>query len=72
MIVMFYSKEGCHLCDEVMVILDDFPCTVNIINIDHDEETFAKYHYSIPVLIIGDVTLQAPITRGQIRAAFAT
>lgn len=71
MIVTLYSKEGCHLCDEVIEILDDFPCTINLIDIDHDEDAFAKYHYSIPVLTIGDVTLQAPITREQIRAAFA-
>ena len=70
MIVTLYSKDGCHLCDDVMVLLDDFPCTVNIIDIDQDEAAFAKYHYSIPVLVIGDVTLQAPITREEIRAAF--
>ncbi len=72
MIVTLYSKENCHLCDDVVEILDDFPCTINLIDIDHDEAAFAQYHYLIPVLTIGDVTLQAPITREDIRAAFAT
>ncbi len=72
MIVTLYSKDGCHLCDEVMDILGDFSCTINLIDIDHDKAAFAKYHYSIPVLTIGDMTLQAPITREQIRTALAT
>lgn len=71
MIVTLYSKDGCHLCDEVVEMLEDFHCTINLIDITQDDAIFAQYHYTIPVVTIGDVTLQAPITRAQLRAAFA-
>jgi len=72
MIVTLYSKDGCHLCDEVKEMLEEFSCTINLIDITQDDAIFAQYHYTIPVVIIGYVTLQAPITRAQLRAAFAT
>ena len=75
MIVTLYSKEGCHLCDEVKEMLGGLtavnPHTLNIIDITQDEAIFARYHYLIPVVTIGDITLQAPITHAQLRAAFA-
>jgi hypothetical protein len=53
-------------------MLEAFPCTINLIDITQDEAIFARYHYLIPVVTIGDVTMQAPITRAQLRTAFAT
>ena len=68
--VVLYTKEGCGLCDEVKAELAalaaDYPHTLTEIDITTQPGLFQKYRYTIPVVHIGDVELQAPITRQQL------
>jgi glutaredoxin len=56
-----YSKPDCHLCEEAKVVLDkvaaEFNTTVEVINIEQDNEAYEKYRYDIPVIFLGDVKL---------------
>ena len=65
--VKLYTRQGCHLCDEVKDnILDlekEIPLTLNEIDIDQDEELLKKYGLEIPVIEVGPYTLKAPIER---------
>lgn len=63
--VLFYTKPGCHLCDDVDEVLDILaqrhPLAVQHIDITQDVELYQRYWRSIPVVIVGDTTLHAPI-----------
>lgn len=52
--IQFYTKPGCHLCDEaeamMKLVAEDFPLTWTTINIEKDDESHEKYMLMIPVL----------------------
>lgn len=73
--VVFYTKPGCHLCEEASQLLndlrDEFALAIHAVDITTDEALFKKYFDKIPVLLIDDrVTLAAPIRMPDVRAAF--
>jgi glutaredoxin len=54
--VTFYTKAGCHLCDEARDMLDDIAAQVAYelteIDIRSNPELFEEYRYRIPVVIV--------------------
>ncbi len=56
--VTFYTKAGCHLCEEVRDMLDDIAAQATYelteIDIRSNPELFEEYRYRIPVIIIND------------------
>ncbi len=50
----FYTRKGCQLCDEALLLLkvfqSTFPFTINQIDIESDERLIEKYGLSIPVI----------------------
>ena len=59
--VTFYTKVGCHLCEEARDMLEDIAAQTDYelteIDIRSDPEVFEQYRYRIPVIIINDNTL---------------
>ena len=59
--VTFYTKAGCHLCEEARDMLEDIaaitPYELTEIDIRGNPAIFEKYRYRIPVIIIDDETL---------------
>ncbi|MDQ6660742.1 MAG: glutaredoxin family protein [Chloroflexota bacterium] len=59
--VTFYTKAGCHLCEEARDMLDDIaaetPYNLREIDIRSNPEIFEEYRYRIPVIIINNDTL---------------
>jgi len=53
-----YSRAGCHLCEDMAALLDEFseeyPYCVKVIDIDADPALRAKYQVLVPVLCLGD------------------
>ena len=58
--VTFYTKVGCHLCDEARDMLDDIAAEMQYelteIDIRSNPEIFEHYRYRIPVIIINNET----------------
>jgi glutaredoxin len=58
--VTFYTKAGCHLCDEARDMLDDIAAETEYelteVDIRSSPELFEQYRYRIPVIIINDNT----------------
>ncbi len=56
--VVFYTKAGCHLCDDARDLLEDLaadiPFELTEIDIRSDLNIFEQYRYRIPVIIIND------------------
>ena len=73
MIITLYTKDDCTLCENVKTYLalraDPYPHKLVEVDITQDHNTFARYRFCIPVVKIGNTTLRAPITNGQLEAA---
>ena len=54
--VTFYTKAGCHLCEQVREMLDDIAAKVAYelteIDIRSDLAIFEEYRYRIPVIVV--------------------
>jgi glutaredoxin len=73
--VTFYTKAGCHLCEEARDMLDDIAAlsTYELTEIDirGNPAIFEKYRYRIPVIIInGDTLLEGRIEFRDLTRAF--
>ena len=59
--VTFYTKAGCHLCEEARDMLEDIAelttYVLTEIDIRSNPAIFEKYRYRIPVILINDETL---------------
>jgi uncharacterized membrane protein len=62
--ITFFTREGCHLCDQALEDLQalqtDYPHQVVVIDIDSDPDLLKKYSFEIPVVEAGPYTLKAP------------
>jgi glutaredoxin len=75
--VIFYTKAGCHLCEEARDMLDDIAAEtayeLTEIDIRNDADIFEQYRYRIPVIIINDETiLEGRIAYRELARAFRT
>ena len=61
--VTFYTKAGCHLCEEARDMLDDIAAQMDYelteIDIRSNPEIFEQYRYRIPVIIVVNDTNNA-------------
>jgi glutaredoxin len=59
--VIFYTKTGCHLCEEARDMLEDIAALTSYelteIDIRSNPTIFEKYRYRIPVIVINNETL---------------
>lgn len=57
--VIIYSRPGCHLCDEAKAVVENSNCsdhfTLEVVNIESDDELLKKYQYDIPVITINSI-----------------
>jgi glutaredoxin len=73
--VTFYTKAGCHLCEEARDMLDDIAAEtayeLTEIDIRSDLDIFEQYRYRIPVIIInGETLLEGRIKYRDLAKAF--
>ena len=70
-----YGKPGCHLCDDAKIALERlrarYPTVIEEVDITRNPALFRLYDIRIPVLEIGDITLEAPIREAELRQALA-
>jgi glutaredoxin len=56
--VIFYTKAGCHLCDEAREILEEIAAEIAYdlreIDIRSDTTLFELYRYRIPVIMVDE------------------
>jgi glutaredoxin len=57
--IVFYTKAGCHLCDDAREMLEELAADTDYrlteIDIRSDMTLFAEYRYRIPVIILNQV-----------------
>ena len=58
--VTFYTKAGCHLCEDARDMLDELAAEISYelteIDIRSDMNLFELYRYRIPVIIVDETT----------------
>jgi hypothetical protein len=72
--IILYERDGCHLCDETRVLLDQMagPDRYDRVDIETSDDLLARYGHRIPVLAIDGVDrLEAPITGPDLRGLLA-
>ena len=54
--VDFFTRAGCHLCDDALAVVErvrsDVAFTLHIIDIDSDAELRALYDWEVPVIAV--------------------
>jgi glutaredoxin len=73
--VTFYTKAGCHLCEEARDMLEDIAALTTYelteIDIRDNPAIFEQYRYRIPVIIInGETTIEGRIEFRDLAKAF--
>ena len=65
--VTLYTREDCHLCDEIKVDLESlqekYPHRLIEIDIESDPALYTEYSETIPVIEVGPYLLKAPIKK---------
>ena len=72
--LVLYERDGCHLCEEARVLLDEMltPDGYARVDIDTDDALVLRYGFRIPVIGLDGVDrLEAPITAPDLRALLA-
>ena len=69
-----YVRDGCHLCEEVSVLLDEMLGTDgwDPVDIETDDGLLVRYAHRIPVLVVdGEERAELIITRPDLEDALA-
>jgi glutaredoxin len=74
--VTFYTKAGCHLCDDARDMLDEIAAQTTYelteIDIRRDTELFERYRYRIPVIMINEtLAVEGRVDYNELTHAFA-
>ena len=72
--LVLYERDGCHLCEEARVLLDEMlpPDGYARVDIEADDALVLRYGFRIPVIGLDGVDrLEAPITAPDVRALVA-
>jgi glutaredoxin len=61
------TRQGCHLCDEALRLLEELGVQPGLADVDADDELHRLYDFRVPcVLIDGAVVAEGRITREQL------
>jgi len=71
--VTFYTRPGCHLCDDAQAELEhlakQLPLEISAVDITKDQAAHNRWWSDIPVIEIGATILRAPIDPARLRIA---
>ena len=66
--VILYTRKGCHLCDDALLILTKYGIRPQIVDIDTDAELVRLYNTCVPVVTIdGKVRFRGKINEILVR-----
>ena len=71
--VVLVTREGCHLCDEALSLLQDLGVDPELADVDADDELHRLYDFRVPVVLLdGAVAAEGKVTRDQLVRVLAT
>ena len=71
--LVLVTRQGCHLCDEALALLQELGKEPELADVDADEELFRVYDWRVPVVLLeGAVVAEGKIKRETLQRALAT
>jgi len=71
--IVLVTRQGCHLCDEALRLLQELGVEPQLQDVDADDELHRLYDFRVPVVLIdGAVVAEGRIRREQLIAALAS
>ena len=71
--LVLVTREGCHLCDEALRLLQELGVQPELSDVDTDDELHRLYDFRVPVVLIdGVIVAEGRIRRDQLAAALAS
>jgi predicted thioredoxin/glutaredoxin len=65
--VVLVTRQGCHLCDQALALLQDLGVHPELRDVDADDELFRLYDWRVPVVLAdGVVVAEGKVTREQL------
>jgi glutaredoxin len=70
MSVVLVTRQGCHLCDAALLVLQNLGIHPELVDVDSDDELHRLYDFRVPVVLLDDkVIAEGKVTRDQLKAA---
>jgi thiol-disulfide isomerase/thioredoxin len=73
--ILFYTKPGCHLCEDIAeeldVLAEQWSVQITTVDITSDLEIHRRYWDKIPVVVVDGHTFVAPIAPKILQTAVA-
>jgi glutaredoxin len=71
--VILVTRQGCHLCDEALRLLEELGVHPELRDVDADDELHRLYDFRVPVVLIdGAIVAEGRITREQLVTALGS
>lgn len=71
--LVLVTRQGCHLCDDALRLLQELGVRPDLADVDSDEELHRLYDFRVPVVLIdGAVVAEGQVKRDQLVAALAS
>ena len=69
MTVVLVTRQGCHLCEDALSLLQDLGVQPELADVDSDDDLHRLYDFRVPVVLLdGAVIAEGKVTRGQLMA----
>jgi predicted thioredoxin/glutaredoxin len=71
-----YSRDGCHLCEDMLAGLRALPCAagfeIDVVDVDEEPDARTRYGHKIPVLLFaGDLICCGRLDPEEVRKTIA-
>ena len=68
--LVLVTRQGCHLCDEALALLQELGKEPELADVDVDEELFRVYDWRVPVVLVdGAVVAEGKIKKDVLQQA---
>ena len=67
------TRQGCHLCDQALGILEELSLHPEVLDVDADDELYRLYDFRVPVVLVdGVIVAEGKIDRERLRKALTS
>ena len=67
------TRQGCHLCDQALGILEELSLHPEVLDVDADDELYRLYDFRVPVVLVdGVVVAEGKVDRERLRKALTS
>lgn len=66
--VVLVTRQGCHLCDQALALLQELNVHPEVLDVDADDDLYRLYDWRVPVILAdGVVVAEGRVNRDRLR-----